>query len=198
MLLDRPETSARAGRLSPESYHSQDGQASVLMDQAGERWSKVSESMSSSNGASLRSSISIRAADIFDRSLAWLDEELDSHSNDVMQSSSSKPGSNYSSSAVSASVGVKAYAHYSDKRTVKGKENPPVSRQTRAHPVGLQGNGAGRGREGAGERDRNRAQNRYGGEGSYTKYPAPSEAILKSGAFEDWEYEREKNGRRAP
>ena len=98
--MDRPETSARAGRLSPESYHSQDGQASVLMDQAGERWSKVSESMSSSNDASLRSSISIRAADIFDRSLAWLDEELDSHSNSVLQSSSSRPGSSYSSSAV--------------------------------------------------------------------------------------------------
>lgn len=168
------------------------------MDQAGERWSKVSESMSSSNDASLRSSISIRAADIFDRSLAWLDEELDSHSNSVLQSSSSRPGSSYSSSAVSASVGVKAYAHYSDKRTVKGKGNPPVSQQTRAHAGGLRGNGARRIRESAGERDRNRAQNGYGGEGAYTMYPAPSEAMLKSGAFEDWEYEQEKNGRRAP
>lgn len=171
------------GEEVEEALDWQEGQASEMTHPSSQRWSKVSESMSSSNGASLRSSISIRAADIFDRSLAWLDEELLSRS--PMQSSSGPdPGH---SGAVSASVGVKALTHFS-----KGKK---MAKGLGGYGGGSRANGAG-GRDDAGGSDRHRHLNGEGANGSYTRFPGPSEASLKGGTFEEWEYQREKNGTR--
>jgi len=120
-----------------------------------------------------------------------------SHSSAMQSGSSRIVTSNGLGMAVSASVGVKAHAQFVP--APKGKAGS--SRSRHAERRGGEG-GVGRGIAGgasrggvAGGKAPRQLQN---GPSHYTAYPAPEEASLPSGAFEDWEYDQERQARQPP
>ena len=120
-----------------------------------------------------------------------------SHSSAMQSGSSRITTSNGHGMAVSASVGVKAYAQFMP--APKGKDSSSRSR----YAGGRGGDGGvGRGRAGGegrgGVPGGKAARQHQNGLSHYTAYPAPEEASLPSGAFQDWEYDQERQSRLSP
>jgi hypothetical protein len=162
-------------------------------------WLQVSASISSGDGFSLRNSIrnSVSGTNIFERSLAWLDDELLSHSAVPSRGE-----------AISASVGIRASAFYSPPEVrAQGAESERAGRRAlegRRLSVGDRG-----GRDGGGQGKEGQSGKRFAGSGGskkrgergllvmgagggsgpqYTVFSGPSEALLHSGAINDWEF----------
>ena len=212
MAEDDDEGKGVGGHITAEtSYESSAGAKGRLRGPRGadqsssapedsDKWS-ISDSMTSSDGITLRNSI-------FERSLAWLDSELQSQTSGA--TSTTSRGHSRGQVAISASVGIRASAHFTP--------SPPSDREGGGSLVAsprVQREARGRRRRGEGPsnvrsansnavvasdttRSRDRGHRERGvmlvsAGGDYTVFPGPSEASLlggsgRNGRINDWEF----------